>query len=159
MTTNLKTIVAAVLPHVRAELMSYCHDCAVAQTPTFAAKARGRIEGYLLGAYKSGDLLHQHFVRLSKEVAETGGYRIIGACFEAPKPQPPITEGERSLYRYKFEATGSFEKSFWSMMMAADSTNLALIAKGFPEHAEAMRRYANESGYWQALVKRINGGE
>jgi hypothetical protein len=152
---SLKTIVTGLMPHVRNTLELYGEEAKHA-TPTMHAASRNYMEGYLLGTYKSGTLLHKHFVRLMNEIKTAYGHRVIAACFN---PTNPITEGERSLYRYKFEATGSFERALWEAFFAADSSNLANLTNGFPSHSEAFRQYATESGWWDTLVARIKGGE
>lgn len=148
---SLKEIVDGCVPHVREALRIYAFDCNDRRNVT-----RARIEGYLLAARNSGTLMQDHCQRLLDEIKTTDGYRIIAACFA--KPVEPITEGERSLYRWQYKITGGFEKSLWSAILAADSTNLAAIEKGFPEHVAAYHRFGYEAGYWDALVKRINQG-
>ncbi len=39
-------------------------------------------------------------------------------------------------------------------IMAADQSNQAKLAKGFPEYVEVVYRYQNESGYWEDLQNR-----
>lgn len=160
MNESLKTIVAGLVPHVREALRIYTSDSESALQQV-RIEARARIQGYLLAVRNSGNLCAGHCDHLLDEIRTADGHRIIAACFEPKKP--PITEGERSLhrykYRYKYRACGSFEGLLWDAIVAADSTNLDAIAKGFPEHVTAYRRFANEFGYLDALCKRIEAGE
>ncbi|NLH94305.1 MAG: hypothetical protein GX466_08865 [Candidatus Cloacimonetes bacterium] len=70
---------------------------------------------------------------------------------------PAITEGERSLYRWQYRQTSGFEAPLWQCISTADSANLDALAKGFPEHVTAYRRYASEGGYWNNLRNLIEG--
>lgn len=76
-----------------------------------------------------------------------------------PLPVSPdplaINTGERSLYKWQCGALGGFERALWSAIVAADSTNLAALGAGFPEHVTAYQRYASEHGYWTSLRARI----
>lgn len=156
MNESLKQIVAGLNSHVRNALETYVEH----YTPALAAermKARAHIEGYLLAARNSGNLCVSHCDRLLDEIKTADGYRIIAACFEPVKP--PITAGERSLYRYKFNECGGFEHSLWEAIFKADLGNLALLRKAFPEHVHARDNFANQRGWWDALVCRIKAGE
>lgn len=150
---SLKEIVDSCPGHVRAALQQY-----VKATTNSSLRARdvarGRIEGYLVACRNTGNLLQDHGLRLLDEIKTPDGYRIIGACF--PNPKPIVTDGERSLWRWQYKLCGGFERSLWDAILAADSTNLGAIEKGFPEHVEAYRRYGNEAGYWDNLCERIN---
>jgi hypothetical protein len=78
-------------------------------------------------------------------------------CDESTQAATPaeLTEGERSLYRWQYRQTGDFEQHLWNTICAADSKNLEALARAFPLHLEAYRRYATESGYWTSLKERI----
>ena len=80
-----------------------------------------------------------------------------GLCKMSNKTE--ITEGEKSLFRWQYRQTGGFEGSLWDAIKQADSGNLALLRKAFPEHVQAYQNFANQSGYWAALRDRIDGGE
>ena len=154
MTTELKTIIAGLVPHVADALQTYAENsCKPAAGATALLKARARIEGYLIAARNSGNLLDNHCDGLLEEIRNVGHFKIA-ACF--PAPLEPLNEGERSLYRWQYKVAGGFEKSLWSAIMAADSTNLAALANAFPEHVAAYQNFAHTSGYWDALVKRAN---
>ena len=150
---SLKTIVDSCPGHVRAALQQY-----VKTTTNSSLRgrdvARGRIEGYLVACRNTGSLLQNHAQRLLDEIKTPDGYRIIAACF--PEAKPIVTDGERSLWRWQYKVTGGFERSLWDAIITADSTNLAAIEKGFPEHVAAYRSYANEAGYWYDLCKRVD---
>lgn len=150
---SLKTIVDSCPGHVRAALQNYAFE-SNHETPLVRSVTRARIEGYLIACRNSGSLLQDHGRRLLDEIKTPDGYRIIAACFT--KPEPEITEGERSLYRWQYKIAGGFERSLWDAITAADSTNLAAIAQGFPSHVEAYRRYTSERGYFDELCKRMN---
>jgi hypothetical protein len=105
------------------------------------------VTGYLVAANEAGALLAEHRTELIQWIANT----------ERAAKQPEITEGERSLYRWRHLGAGGFERRFWEAVMAADSTNLEALAKGFPTHVTAYQRYAHESGYWPDLQARIEG--
>lgn len=155
MNESIKTIIAAVLPHVADALETYAFN---ANSGVEARKlARAHIEGYLISARNSGSLLDAHCDRLLDEIKTADGHRIIAACFEPAKP--PINEGERSLWRWQYWQTGGFEGSLWDAIKQADSTNLAALANAFPEHVAAYWNFAHTSGYWAALRDRIDGGE
>ena len=150
---SLKTVVDSCALHVRSALQQYAKATSNSSLRGRDV-ARGRIEGYLAACRNSGTLLQDHCQRLLDEIKTTDGYRLIGACFS--KPKPAITEGERSLWRWQKKLYGGFERSLWDAIITADSTNLAAIEKGFPEHVAAYRSYANEAGYWYDLCKRVD---
>jgi hypothetical protein len=156
-TESLKTIVDSCAGHVRDALQAYASLAENDNTPDYRKRLRAHIEGYLLAAKNSGNLLIEHHARLCDEIKTTDGYRLIGACFEPKKPL--TTAGERSLYRWQYKLCGGFESALWITIERADSANLAALERAFPEHVAAFRRYANEAGYWDDLCNRINGGE
>lgn len=65
-----------------------------------------------------------------------------------------INDGERSLidWQYRSDMMGHFETALWKAISHADTGNLDLLAKGFPEHVEAYRNYTQVGGWWQSLV-------
>ena len=76
---------------------------------------------------------------------------------KAPVVATTPNAGEQSLYRWQYRQTSGFEAPLWECISTADSTNLNALAKGFPEHVAAYRRYASEHGYWPNLVAKIEG--
>lgn len=66
-----------------------------------------------------------------------------------------ITYAERGLLGWQnLTALGGFERALWTALGVADTENLNALAKGFPEEAEALRRYRNEAGYWEDVRER-----
>jgi len=90
-----------------------------------------------------------HAARVQKD---TGAIIAVEAL---PTTGAPTTEGERSLYRWQYRQASDFEHHLWNAICAADSTNLEALARAFPLHVEAYRRYATELGYWTSLKERI----
>lgn len=73
------------------------------------------------------------------------------------KPEPPVfTEAERKFLDFQNGLSGSFYKSLVRTIMTADEGNQSLLAKGFPELVEVVRRFQKEEGYWQQLEGRWN---
>lgn len=66
-----------------------------------------------------------------------------------------ITDGEKLLFEFFNEMSGSFVTCLFKTIMSADSFNLSRLAKGFPEEVKAVMRYRNEPGYWESLQSRI----
>jgi len=62
--------------------------------------------------------------------------------------------GERHLIMWHEGKLSGFWKLLWDAMASADDEHLATLAKGFPEDAEAMRRFREERGYWGSLKGR-----
>ena len=58
-----------------------------------------------------------------------------------------LNEGERHLFEYLHQMSGGFMHGLIDTMMHADQFNLARLKMGFPEEAEAVRRYKNEDNY------------
>jgi hypothetical protein len=138
--TNIHDILRCLTPNVRHAVENFRDD------PT--ERNECYTTGYLVAASEAGVLLAEHRMVLVQWVANTA---------HAAKQPKITTDGERSLYRWQYRITGGFEKALWDTIAAADGYNLDAIAKGFPTHIEAYRRFAHESGYWDALVKRIGG--
>jgi hypothetical protein len=51
--------------------------------------------------------------------------------------------------------SGSFMTNLFKTIMSADITNQKKLSLGFPNEVEVVRRYKNEDGYWQELLKKI----
>jgi len=64
-----------------------------------------------------------------------------------------MTEAESRLCDWQYGRSGSFFEALFELMGRADGVNLARLAAGFPEEAEAFRRYRTEEEYWPALRK------
>lgn len=149
MTTELKSIIAGLMPHVADALQTYVEDTRAGNT----IKARASIEGYLLAARNSGNLLDEHCEHLLEEIRDVGHFKIA-ACF--PAPPEPLNEGEQSLYRWQYHITGDFEAALWDAIRQADSSNLGRLRKAFPEHVQAYQNYSHQRGWWAELKERMN---
>ena len=66
--------------------------------------------------------------------------------------------GERKLCEFKNGLSGSFYQNLFTTIFCADVSNRYRLAEGFPEEVEAVRRYNNETGYWQNLEKEFKEG-
>lgn len=51
--------------------------------------------------------------------------------------------------------SGSFMTNLFKTIMSADTTNQNKLSLGFPNEVEVVRRYQNEDGYWQKLLKKL----
>lgn len=49
--------------------------------------------------------------------------------------------------------SGSFKTNLFKTIMSADNTNQKKLSLGFPDEVEVVRRYQQEDGYWQKLLK------
>jgi len=49
--------------------------------------------------------------------------------------------------------SGSFKTNLFKTIMSADNTNQKKLSLGFPDEVEVVRRYQQEDGYWQELLK------
>jgi hypothetical protein len=136
---NITRTLNLVTPQVRRNVEQFIHK------PT--ERNACYVTGYLVAACEAGALLAEHRTVLVQWIANT----------EHAAKVPPLTEGERSLWRWRNLGAGGFEKSLWSTIMAADGTNLEMLGRAFPQHVAAYRRYAYETGYWTDLQARIEG--
>lgn len=69
-----------------------------------------------------------------------------------------VTQSEAEFCAYQMGQSGSFMKLLISAMMHADVHNTHKLSLGYPDLSIVVSRFQNESGYWQALEKRWNGG-
>ena len=67
-----------------------------------------------------------------------------------------MTEAETIFCMYKLNMEGSFMTSLIETTFKADSFNQIKLAMGFPELVEVIRKYSNESGYWENLINKWN---
>jgi hypothetical protein len=51
--------------------------------------------------------------------------------------------------------SGSFMTNLFKTIMSADIQNQFKLSLGFPNEVEVVRRYKNEDGYWQKLLKKL----
>lgn len=153
--TTLNQTIAGLNPDIQKELAYYAAAIKNSGAGVLrATELKARLIGYLHACHIHAAILDADYKTLLDLIRDTDGHRIIAAALP-PKPVP-ITEGERSLYRWQYKIAGSFERCLWDAITAADSTNLAAIAQGFPSHVEAYRRYTSEHGYFDELCKRMN---
>lgn len=68
-----------------------------------------------------------------------------------------MTNGERHLCDFQFGNIGSFYGALMKAFFRADNVNFYKLSQGFPEEAEAVRRYRNEENYWDELRKEYIG--
>ena len=52
-------------------------------------------------------------------------------------------------------ASGSFKTNLFQTILSADVENMKKLSLGFPNEVEVVRRYQNEEGYWQELLKKL----
>lgn len=68
-------------------------------------------------------------------------------------------KGELALIKWQFQFSGDFMNALFAAMTRADKDNLRRLGEGFPEEAEAFKRYRDEPGYWDGLEARWVAGE
>ena len=69
-----------------------------------------------------------------------------------------MNAGEGRLCDYFANRSGSFFRALFDAALKADSFNLAKLALGFPEEADAVKRYQQEEGYWDRLNSEYEAG-
>jgi hypothetical protein len=67
-----------------------------------------------------------------------------------------MNTAEREFCMYWKGMAGTFTSKLIELFFAADTENTVKLSLGFPEIGEVVRRYRNESGYWQDLIERWN---
>lgn len=150
--TTLNQTIADLAPHIADQLEQYATS--ILSNVRVRDHARGYIFGYLRASHSAGSLLESDLDLLIETIRKPDGQEVLAACF--PKPKAGVTAGERSFYNWRNgNPLGSFERNLWNLISIADSNNLAAIEQSFPSHVEAYRRFAHETGYWDALVERI----
>lgn len=155
MNQSLKQTITGLTPDIQKELGYYVASGEYSGVRG-RDQAKHRLIGYLHACHIHAAILDADYKTLLDLIRDTDGHRIIAAALPKPEPKPePVTKGERSLWRWQVGEAGGFESALWSAIERADSTNLAAIAQGFPEHVAAYRRYAHETGYWDNLCVRI----
>jgi hypothetical protein len=65
-----------------------------------------------------------------------------------------ITQDELEFLYYKWGTAGSFRTGLYDLFFKADSINQFKLETMYPE-LRVLRRYSNESGYWEDLQKRV----
>lgn len=79
-------------------------------------------------------------------------YSICEKCKTVESLKGKLNAGERLLVEHFKGMNGSFYTKFFEAAMQADNLNLAKMEAGFPEEIRAVRRYKNESGYWETIL-------
>ena len=64
-----------------------------------------------------------------------------------------LNQGEVRLIDFQHQRTGSFFTHLFEALFVADGPNREKLAMGFPEEAEAVRKWQNVSGYAQIIEK------
>ena len=84
---------------------------------------------------------------------------LINAEGNAPKVEPTIaldntrlTPGEQFIVDWQFRLTGDFRTALANAIRTADSSNLDLLAQGFPDEVDGYRKFHNEAGWWQRTM-------
>jgi len=67
-----------------------------------------------------------------------------------------LNNGEIDLYNWQYNKLGGFMTKIFDAMAVADTTNLNMIGKGFPEQVQAYKNYGNLKGYWSQVQLNIN---
>ena len=63
-----------------------------------------------------------------------------------------MTEGEAELYMWQFQGMlGHFKTALWAAIQHADTGNLELLRKAFPEQVDAYIKFSREHGYWDRI--------
>jgi hypothetical protein len=66
-----------------------------------------------------------------------------------------MNQGEKHLVDWQHKMSGSFFTKLFDCMASADSENLDRMRLAFPEEADALYRFKNEDGYWEALEAQV----
>lgn len=62
-----------------------------------------------------------------------------------------LSEGERRLVDWQYGRSGHFVTLLFDAMAKADSQNLALLSKAYPDEVKAYERFTREEGYWPKI--------
>lgn len=68
-----------------------------------------------------------------------------------------MTTGERNLIHWQYHMAGHFVTALFECFTKADTENLNLLIKAYPEEVGAFLRYRHEPGYWEKLKIEYNG--
>lgn len=74
------------------------------------------------------------------------------------KTEKDLQETEKELFFYFIGHSGSFMTALFDAILRADIQNKERLRMGFPQEVHVVERYKNEPGYWESVVKRLNGG-
>jgi hypothetical protein len=71
------------------------------------------------------------------------------------KTKVDMNNAELEFMFFMKGTSGSFKTNLFKTIMSADNTNQKKLSLGFPDEVEVVRRYQQEDGYWQELLKKI----
>lgn len=68
-----------------------------------------------------------------------------------------LTVGEQSLVKAQYGdfKPESFEYMLWQIIAKADNANLDLLAKAYPGHVKAWRKFKFELDWWPSIVSKL----
>jgi len=69
------------------------------------------------------------------------------------KTKVDMNNAELEFMFFMKGTSGSFKTNLFKTIMSADNTNQKKLSLGFPDEVEVVRRYQQEDGYWQELLK------
>lgn len=64
-----------------------------------------------------------------------------------------LNEGERHLFEYQNDMSGSFYTALFTAIFKADRFNRERLRLAFSEEVEAVIRFENEDGYWEEIQR------
>jgi hypothetical protein len=67
-----------------------------------------------------------------------------------------LTKGERFIWDWQHDRSGSFMALLGSAIAKADVGNRHKLSLGFPDEVEAMNRFQNEEGWWTEVEKKVS---
>ena len=67
-----------------------------------------------------------------------------------------LTNEEQELYYIVNGSGGSFMTSLFNAIMKADMMNTIKLGMVYPEFVEVVKKYQNESGYWESVEDAMN---
>ncbi len=62
-----------------------------------------------------------------------------------------LSKGERFVFEWQKGMSGSFMSGLAELICKGDLGNQAQLAKAFPDEVEAIQKYQNEPGWWEAV--------
>lgn len=68
-----------------------------------------------------------------------------------------LNKQEKIAYEWQMGMMGGFFKTIMDACSIADSTNIAKLEKGFPDHVAAYQKFSRVSGWWQNIERTMKG--
>jgi hypothetical protein len=62
-----------------------------------------------------------------------------------------IRDGDKHLCEWRYGFASRFYSALFASMMWAAETELNRLSQGFPEEADAFRRYQTDAGFWARI--------